>query len=147
MIVLDTNVVSELMRPKPEPLVVSWVDAQAPGDLWLTTIVAAEIMVGIARLDDGARKRKLAQMAHDMLDQDFAGQILPFDLEAASVYAGLVAQRERVGEPIAMADAQIAAICFAHEAVFATRNLKHFQGLGLTLVNPWRAGKTAPEVQ
>lgn len=140
MIVLDTNVVSEIMRAQPNPAVVAWLDAQAPGELWLTSIVAAELMHGVARLPDGARKRQLAQAMQAMLEEDFAARVLPFDLGSASVYADLCAQRERAGLPIAMADAQIAAVCLAHGAVLATRNRAHFEGLGFTVVDPWRVG-------
>ncbi len=137
MIVLDTNVVSEIMCARPEPAVLAWLDAQAPSELWLTAVGAAELMFGVARLEDGARKRQLARSVWAMLETDFAGQVLPFDLAAASVYAQLVAQRERMGQPIAMADAQIASVCLAHGATLATRNQKHFDGLGLTIINPW----------
>ncbi len=118
MRVLDTNVVSETMRAQPHAAVLAWLDAQDPSDLWLTAVVAAELMSGVARLPDGARK----QVAHGvaaMLEQDFAGQVLPFDLAAASVYADLVAQRERSGKPIGMADAQIAATCLVHQATWS----------------------------
>ncbi len=137
MIVLDTNVVSELMRPKPEPTVLVWLDAQRPGDLWLNSVVAAELMFGVARLPEGSRKQQLAQAVSAMLEQDFAGRILPFDLAAAVAYATLVAERERAGASLAMADAQIAAICSVSGAALATRNQKHFAGIGLTLINPW----------
>jgi len=137
LIVLDTNVVSELMRPNPEPAVLVWLDAQRPGDLWLSSVVAAELMFGVARLPEGSRKQQLAQAVSAMLEQDFAGRILPFDLAAAVAYATLVAERERAGASIAMADAQIAAICRVSGAALATRNQKHFAGMGLTLINPW----------
>jgi hypothetical protein len=137
MMVLDTNVVSEIMRALPNTAVLAWLDAQEPGDLWLTAVVAAELMSGVAHLPDGARKQQLAHSVAAMLEQDFAGQVLAFDLAAASVYADLVAQRARSGQPIGMADAQIAAICLVHQAPLVTRNLKDFGGLGLTLINPW----------
>ena len=143
MVVLDTNVVSEIMRPRPEPAVLAWLDAQAPSELWLTAVGAAELMFGIARLDDGARKQQLARNVSAMLETDFAGQVLPFDLAAASVHAQMVAQRERVGQPIAMADAQMASVCLAHGATLATRNQKHFDGLGLTIINPWSGSGAA----
>lgn len=139
MIVLDTNVVSEIMRARPEPAVIAWLDAQVPGELWLTAVIAAELMFGVARLPDGARKRDLAQAVHATLEEDFAGRVLPFDLAFASVYADLCAQRERAGLPAAMADAQIAASCLAHGATLATRNQSHFAGLGLALIDPWAA--------
>lgn len=137
MIVLDTNVISEIMRPNPEPKVLAWLDAQAPTDLWLNSMVAAELLFGVARLPEGVRKQKLVLAASDMLEQDFVGHILDFDLAAASVYAVMLAERERNGQMMAMADAQIAAICLRHDAALATRNTKHFEGLGLTLINPW----------
>ena len=140
---LDTNVVSEIMRARPEPAVLAWLDAQAPSELWLTAVGAAELMFGIARLDDGARKQQLARTVSAMLETDFAGQVLPFDLAAASVYAQMVAQRERMGKPIAMADAQIASVCLAHGATLATRNQKHFDGVGLTIINPWSGSGVA----
>ena len=140
MIVLDTNVVSELMRPRPATQVLNWLDARMAGDLCLTAVIAAELMFGVARLPDGARKQQLAQAVCAMLEQDFTSRVLPFDLAAASVYAEMVAQREQAGHPIAMADAQIAAICLVHGATLATRNHKHFEGVGLQIVNPWAAG-------
>lgn len=137
MIVLDTNVLSEIMRAKPDPAVLAWLDAQAPDDLWLNAVVAAELLYGVARLPEGARKKQLALAVAAMLEQDFSGQILSFDLSAASVYAVMLAERERIGQSMAMADAQIAAICLSRDAMLATRNTKHFEGLGLTLINPW----------
>lgn len=134
--VLDTNVVSELMRTAPEPAVLNWLDAQPSSELWLTAVVAAELMFGVARLPEGARKQQLAHNVAAMLEQDFAGQVLAYDLAAASIYAELVAQRERAGRPIAMADAQIAAICLTHGASLVTRNEKDFEGLGLVVINP-----------
>jgi len=139
MIVLDTNVVSELMRVEPDAQVVRWLDAQQPDLLWLTSINVAELLYGLARLPEGARKRALAQTVADMLAQDFANRILSFDVEAATVFASLAAQRERIGQPVSQADAQIASICLTHQAQLVTRNTRHFEGLGLVLVNPWVA--------
>ena len=137
MIVLDTNVVSEMMRPAPDPSVLNWLNTQVAEELWLNSVVVSELLFGIARLPAGARKRQLAETFAAMLEQDFAGRLLPFDLEAAVIYAELVAACEAKGRPVEMADAQIAAICLAQGAKLATRNLKHFEGLGLVLVNPW----------
>ena len=137
MIVLDTNVLSEIMRAKPDPAVLAWLDAQPPDDLWLNSVVAAELLFGVARLPEGAPKQQLALAVSAMLEQDFAGQILSFDLNAASVYAVMLAERERIGQTMAMADAQIAAICLSRDATLATRNTRHFEGLGLALMNPW----------
>ena len=137
MIVLDTNVVSELMRAEPDAQVVSWLDARQPDLLWLTSINVAELLYGLARLPDGARKRALAPAMASMLEQDFAGRILSFDVEAATVFASLAAERESMGQPVSQADAQIASICLVHQAQLATRNTRHFEGLGLVLLNPW----------
>lgn len=140
MIVLDTNVLSELMRPAPDAKVCDWFDAQVPGQLWISSITVAEILLGIARLPEGKRKTGLRQMADELFAVDFAGRIIPFDNLAASHYAELAAAREMAGKPISMADAQIAAICKSAPngfAALATRNSKDFIGLGLILINPW----------
>ena len=125
------------MRPAPDSTVLSWLNAQVAEELWLNSVVVSELLFGITRLPAGARKRQLADTFAAMLEQDFAGRILPFDLEAAVIYAELAAGCEAKGRPVEMADAQIAAICLAQGAKLATRNLKHFEGLGLGLVNPW----------
>ena len=137
MIVLDTNVVSKMMRPAPDASVLNWLNTQVAEELWLNSVVVSELLFGIARLPAGARKRQLTYAFAAMLSEDFAGRILPFDLEAAVIYAELAAGGAAKGRPVAMADAQIAAICLAQGAKLATRNLKHFEGLGMVLVNPW----------
>ena len=137
MIVLDTHVVSEIMRPAPDSNVLSWLNMQVAEELWLNSVVVSELLFGITRLPTGARKQQLADTFSAMLSEDFAGRILAFDLEAAVIYAELAAGGEAKGRPVEMADAQIAAICLAQGAKLATRNLKHFEGLGLVLVNPW----------
>ncbi len=100
MIVLDTNVVSELMRPVPDRHLLKWLDAQSPDTLWLTSVNVAELLFGIARLAEGARKRSMAQTIASMLEEDFAHQILSFDVEAAVVFATMAAQRDRQGQPM-----------------------------------------------
>lgn len=137
MIVLDTNVVSELMRPVPNPAVLAWVDAQSDRDLWLCSVVVSELLYGLAHLPMGSRRAQLTQAFETMLAEDFAGRVLAFDLPAAVVYADLVSAREQQGQPLAMADAQIAATCLAHGARLATRNVRDFEGLGLSWLNPW----------
>jgi len=137
MIVLDTNVVSELMRPAPANEVVAWVDRQPTVDLWLTAITSAELLYGIARLPDGHRKSRLAEKAEAMIEDDFDRRILPFDQTAAVHYADIVARRELAGRPISTADAQIAAICRSHGAVVATRNQRDFDAVGIGAVDPW----------
>ena len=137
MIVLDTNVVSELMRPAPHPAVLAWVDAQPDRDLWLCSVGVSELLWGLARLSPGARRAQLPLAFEAMLAEDFSGRVLAFDWPAAVVYADWAARREREGQPVAMADAQIAATCLAHGAQLATRNVRQFEGLGLVWVNPW----------
>lgn len=137
MILLDTNVLSELMRAKPAPQVLEWVDAQPVGDLVITSITVAEILYGIARMPDGKRKQELLDVASVMFDEDFAGNILPFDADAAVHYAEIAAETEAKGRVVDMADAQIAAIGRLHDAVIATRNIRHFETLGVALVDPW----------
>lgn len=137
MIVLDTNVVSELMRPQPAPAVLDWVNAQPADQLWLCSVVVAELLYGVGRLADGAHKRQLAGAVEAMVFEDFAGRTLPYDLEAAAAYAQLVVRGEMAGQAITMADAQIGAICAVHGATLATRNTRDFARLGLNLINPW----------
>ena len=137
MIVLDTNVVSEMMRIAPDAKVEKWLDAQVADELWLNSIVIAELMFGAARLPEGAKKRQLLKAIQGTVEEDYAGRILSFDLEAAAAYAEITARCEAKGRPIDMADAQIAAICWVQDAQLATRNTKHFEGIGLNLINPW----------
>lgn len=137
MIVLDTNVVSELMRPQPAAAVFDWINAQPPEQLWLCSVVVAELLYGVERLPDGARKRHLAAAVEGMVVEDFALRTLAFDLEAATTYADLVIRHERQGLAISMADAQIGAICAVHGAALATRNTRDFAHTGLKLINPW----------
>ena len=137
MIVLDTNVVSELMRVKSAQVVVDWVDRQHSADIHLSAVTVAELYYGVARLADGRRKNGLAERIEAMLDEDFDHRVLSFDETAAGHYAEIVVRRERVGRPISMADAQIAATCRSHGALLATRNIDDFIDTGVTLANPW----------
>jgi len=139
MILLDTNVLSELMRAKPVPEVLAWVDAQPSGKLFICAITVAEILYGIARMPDGKRKQGLLELATLMFEEDFAGRILPFDTEAAVHYAGLAAESEAKGKVVDMADGQIAAIAALHDARVATRNVRNFDYLGVPVINPWEA--------
>ena len=137
MIVLDTNVVSELMKAQPDESVAGWVLAQAAGDLYTTSVTLAEILYGIERLPDGKRKELLGTTASGVFDA-FAEQVLPFDAGAAASYATIVATRDRLGLPINGFDAQIAAICLARGGGLATRNVKDFERTGVDVTNPWQ---------
>ncbi|MFJ2538660.1 MULTISPECIES: type II toxin-antitoxin system VapC family toxin [unclassified Pseudomonas] len=137
MIVLDTNVLSEFMRLEPATRVLAWVDAQPAMDLAISAVTVAEILHGIARLPSGKRKQKLEAHAMAMFEEDFAGRILPFDAHAAIECATLVADCEAKGRAVSMADAQIAAICRAHGASIATRNVKDFESSGVEIIDPW----------
>lgn len=138
-IVLDTNVISELMRATPDGRVEGWVRTIPPAVVYTTSVTLAEVRFGIARLAPGRRRDLLAHTADDIFDT-FADRVLSFDGDAARQYAEIVVERERAGTPIAGFDAQIAAICRARDAALATRNTADFAGLGLDLVDPWREG-------
>ena len=137
MILLDTNVLSELMRPTPHPAVVAWVASHPPTGLATTTITQAEILHGIARLPSGRRRDALQRTAAAMFDEEFGDRVLPFDASAAPHYAALRAARERAGRPIAAFDAQIAAIARAHRATIATRDVGGFADCGVPVSDPW----------
>lgn len=137
MIVLDTNVVSELMRRRPDAAVLAWADAEDPRTLAITAVTTAELLHGVARLPHGARMHKLAAAVHGLLLEDFEGRVLSFDAPSALHYGELVAARERAGRPIGVADAQIAAICRHHGALLATRNVRDFEATGVELLDPW----------
>ncbi|WP_077530445.1 type II toxin-antitoxin system VapC family toxin [Vreelandella utahensis] len=137
MIVLDTNVISELMRPAPEEAVVQWLDQQPAEEVAVTSITVAEILFGIERLPEGKRRTRFAEAAAELFGTDFTGRILPFDAQSARYYAMEVAAAERQGKAVSMADAQIAGICMSNDAALATRNIRDFEAFPLALVNPW----------
>ena len=139
MIVLDTNVLSELMRSLPAAAVFAWVAAQPRAALYTTSVNKAEILYGIAALPEGRRRAALAAAAEAMFTDDFAGRVLPFDEEAAIHYAEIVAARRREGRSIEAFDAQIAATVRVADAELATRDVRDFAGCDLILVNPWEA--------
>jgi toxin FitB len=136
MIVVDTNVASELMRPSPSPLVRDWAEAHPRAELRTTAITVAEIRYGIERLPGGRRKERFLAAVDDVFTS-FSDYVIPFDAEAAACYTLIVAHRDRVGLPIDGFDAQIAAICRIHGAALATRNVKDFQETGINVINPW----------
>ena len=139
MIVLDTNVLSELMRPEPHPAVFAWVAAQPRASLYTTSLNRAEVLYGVAALPKGRRKEALAAAAELMFQEDLAGRILPFDGNGAVHYAKLVIDRRDSGAPIEAFDALIAAATLAAGAGIATRDVGGFAGCGLSVVNPWEA--------
>ena len=137
MIVLDTNVVSELMRPEPSTRVLAWVRGHEDTELYTTAITLAEIRYGIERLADGRRKELLRTTA-DAVFGSFAEQVLPFDARAALRYAAIVSGRDRTGRPIDGFDAQIASICRECQATLATRNGADFEHTGIEVIDPWQ---------
>jgi predicted nucleic acid-binding protein len=137
MIILDTNVVSELMRPAPADRVIRWVASQAATSLYTTSITYAEILHGILMLPAGKRRKNFEQAAELMFDEDFAGRILPFGSDGAFFYAEVATERQRRGRPISQFDAQIAAIARATGAGLATRNVSDFDHCGIDIVDPW----------
>ena len=139
MIIIDTNVVSELMRAKPDPAVLAWFATRTADTLFLTAISEAELRTGAAILPAGQRRDRLVGAIDAMIDQDFAGRILPFDSSAARSYAEIAASRRTIGKPIMDADCQIAAIARACNAPIATRNVADFEGCGIDVINPWNA--------
>ena len=137
MIVLDTNVVSELVRPAPSTVVMAWLDAQDSSDLVITALTAAEVRTGVALLPDGHRKQDIGLRMESLLTQTFAHFVLAFDIDSSAFYAQIVAARQRSGQPISTVDAQIASVCRQHEATLATRNISDFTATGIELINPW----------
>ena len=137
MFVLDTNVVSELMRARPDARVLRWMDSQLTDTLFMTSVTEAEIRTGIAILPEGERRRGLAASAERLFDVLFTARILPFDSDAAQAYAMLAAERRVAGRPISQFDCQVAAIARSRGASVATRNVDDFEGCGLSIINPW----------
>jgi toxin FitB len=141
MILLDTNVLSEFMRPQPSASVVLWLDAQPADEVYISAISRAEIELGLRLMPAGKRQEALNQAAQAMFAKDFAGRCLPFDEDAALHYARIVSARTRIGHPMSVEDAQIAAIALAHRMILATRNTADFELIdGLEVVNPWIDG-------
>ncbi len=137
MIVLDTNVVSEPLRARPDAAVVQWLDAQDPRTLYLTAINVAELLAGVELLPAGRRKRTLKATLDERVFPLFAGRVLPFDEKAAFAFASLNAKAVASGNRVGFSDAGIAAIAQANGFLLATRNVKDFRGTGIGLVNPW----------
>lgn len=137
MIVLDTNVLSELASERRAPEVTAWLARQAATDLFTTPITQAEVLYGIELMPAGRKREALQTHAETMFGEDFADRILPFDSSAAEAYAAIAASRRAMGRPISEADAQIAAIARSNGAVLASRNTKDFAHCGIKVLNPW----------
>ncbi len=137
MIVLDTNVVSEPLKPQPEPTVLDWLNEQAPETLYLSTISVAELLAGIETLPAGRRRTKLSKALADQMMPLFEGRVLGFDMKAAEAFARINAGAKAAGNPISFADGAIAAIAASRGFIVATRNERDFRGTGVAVLNPW----------
>ncbi len=137
MILLDTNILSAMMLRQPEERVTAWLNRQAPEDIWTTTISVFEIRFGLALLDQGRRRRLLEEAFQVLTDNVLYGRIATFDVTAAELAAEITAKRRLAGRPVEFRDTQIGGIALARRASIATRNVRHFQGLGVLIINPW----------
>lgn len=137
MIVLDTNVVSELLRPAPAKQVGAWLSVQDGATIYFTAVGEAELRHGVAILPPGRRRTGLSRAIEGILEEDFRDRILPFDRAAASAYAAIAAERRAAGRPISQFDCQIAAIARARGATVATRNTGDYEGCGIEVIDPW----------
>lgn len=137
MIILDTNVISELMKPAPAPKVQAWAAKHLRTELFTTSVSEAEIFYGIELLGPGKRREQLTRGAEAMFAEEFAGRIIGFDSEAARIFSKILAQRRALGKPMSYADAQIAAITRVHRAKLATRNGADFRDCGVDILDPW----------
>lgn len=139
MIILDTNVLSEIMRVKPSSTIVEWLAEQNPAELFVTAISEAEIYYGIQLLPPGKRREAVRSAAEAIFADDFAHRILPFDSGAARAFSRIAAGRRSAGRPISQSDAQIAAIVQVRDATLATRNTTDFENCDIRILDPWRA--------
>ena len=139
MFLLDTNVISELLRPSPDPVVETWVDDRRATDLYFSAIGEAELRYGVAVLPAGRRRAALASAIEAILREDFTDRLLPFDREAARDYAEIAAMRRAAGRTVLPADSQIAAIARSRGMAIATRNVRDFENIGIEVIDPWTA--------
>lgn len=137
MIVLDTNVISALMRREPDSAVVEWLDGLPPESVWTTSITVFEVRMGLELLAAGRRRRQLEDAFAKALEEDFEGRVLSFDPAAAQAAGRIAAERRRAGRTVEIRDVQIAGIVHARKATLATRNTRHFEECGVVLVDPW----------
>ena len=138
-ILLDTNVLSEVLRSRPDKAVLAWLAAQPGESLFVSAVTQAEMLLGARLLPESKRRQQLQDALDAMFAEDFADRVLPFDSAAAAAYADLVAARRSAGRPISQFDAQIAAIALSRRAGLATRNVSDFEGCGLAVNNPWES--------
>jgi predicted nucleic acid-binding protein len=139
MILLDTNIVSEAWRPKPNLAVIAWIDAQPASSLYLCTPVLAELRFGVERLPTGSRKDRIRMLVDKLETDTYQGRILTLDTTAASEFGRVAAKRERVGRRMEPMDALVAAIAISHQATLATRDIGDFANLGLDVINPFES--------
>ena len=137
MIILDTNVISELMAPEPTSQVERWVAARPPTSLYTTAVTEAEILFGVRLLHKGNRRDRIEAAAEELFGRVFAGRVLPFGSDAANAYARIAAERRRRGARMSALDAQIAGIVRAAGGSLATQNVADFTGCGIDVVDPW----------
>lgn len=137
MIILDTHVLSALMRSPADPQVIAWLDGQASESIWITTITVFETRLGLERLPAGRKRNALGQAFDRLLAEDLERRVLPFDIPAAEAAASLAAARMKKGRPVDVRDTQIAGIALARKATVATHNLRHFVDLSVPVVDPW----------
>ena len=138
---LDTNVVSETIRPRPEKRVLDWIEAQVPTDLFLAAQTIGELVRGARKVKEQARRERFEKWIERDLDRQFDGRVLPFDGRTAAVWGRLMGDGDRAGRPPAAADAQIAAVAIQHELILVTRNVKDFVNFDIRLLDPWRNDK------
>jgi hypothetical protein len=136
MILLDINVLSEVMRLRPDPAVMAWINSSDPNGLWTCTIVVAEVLSGLDLMPGGKRQQQLREKAEFMFSTLFASRICDFDQEAARAYGTILMTRKAMGRPVDEMDALIAATALAHDATLATRNIPDFEHCGIRLINP-----------
>jgi len=139
MIVLDTNVLSALMRAEPDRPIVRWLDRLAAESIWTTSITVFEVQFGLEVLPDGERKTALCNAFGQVINEDLRGRVLDFDARAATVAGEIAAKLRALGRPVDMRDAQIAGIIAARRATLATRNVRHFVDAGIPVIDPWNS--------
>jgi predicted nucleic acid-binding protein len=137
MIILDTNVLSAMVRPRPDKDVVAWLDKQARSSMWITSVTIFEIQFGLQILPVGKKRSLLTRAFESVLTDDIGGRVAPFDTTAAEHSAELMASRHKKGRPVELRDTMIAGIVLACHATLATRNVPHFEDLSVPVVNPW----------